>query len=149
MQHARGFFRAGSTSSFTGRLAVAKLAIKGWLKRPIFGNGTGSYLFIFGAMAGGWIGNLPLHVLFDTGIVGLLLLLVALVAASRPAIRALRSPAVAWETTHYVLFGLVAAGVALIVTYEFTDGTWLGFTWVFFGMLVAAGRLTRRVLRSA
>jgi hypothetical protein len=149
MQHARGFFRAGSTSSFTGRLAVAKLAIQGWLKRPIFGNGTGSYLFIFGAMVGGWIGNLPLHVLFDTGIVGLLLLLVALVAAGRPAIRALRSPAVAWETTHYVLFGLVAAGVALIVTYEFTDGTWLGFTWVFFGMLVAAGRQTRRVLRSA
>src|SRR5260370_27470979 len=100
-------------------------------------------------MDGGVIGNLPLPILFDTGTVGLLLLLVALVAASRPAIRALRSPAVAWETTHYVLFGLVAAGVALIVTYEFTDGTWLGFTWVFFGMLVAARRLTRPVVLSA
>jgi hypothetical protein len=152
MQHARGFFHASSTSSFTGRLAIAKLAIQGWLHRPVFGNGTGSYLFIFGAMAGGWIGNLELHVLFDTGIVGFLLLLLALVAAGRPATRALRSAAVAWETTHYVLFGLVAASLALIVTYQFTDGSWLGFTWVFFGMLVAAGRLTRGIgqrLRSA
>lgn len=149
MQHARGFFHASSTSSFTGRLAIAKLALKGWLHRPIFGNGTGSYLYVLGPAFGGWIGNLELHVLFDTGIVGFLLLLIALVAAGRPAIQALRSAAAAWETTHYVIFGMVAASLALILTYQFTDGSWLGFTWVFFGMLVAAGRLTRRVLRSA
>ena len=145
MQHARGFFRASSTSSFTGRLAVAKQAIRGWLQRPIFGNGTNSYLYIFGAAAGGWIGNIELHALFDTGIVGFLLLLIALIAAGRPAIRALRTASVAWDTRHYVLFGLMAAAVALIVTYQFTDGSWLGFTWVFFGMLVAAGRLTRGI----
>ena len=90
--------------------------------------------------------------LFDTGIVGFLLLLTALVAAGRPAIRALRSAAIAWETPHYVLFGVVAASLALIATYQFTDGSWLGFTWVFFGLLVAAGRLTRGTgqrLRSA
>ncbi len=151
-QHARGFFRASSTSSFTGRLAVAKQAVKGWLARPIFGNGTNSYLYVYGAAAGGWIANIELHALFDTGIVGFLLLLIALIAAARPAIRALRYAAVAWDTTHYILFGLVAAAVALIVTYQFTDGSWLGFTWVFFGMLVAAGRLTRGIgqrLRSA
>jgi hypothetical protein len=168
MQHAHGFFAAGSTSSFTGRLKVAKLAFQGWLQRPVFGHGSGSFLYVFGPAAGGWIGNLELHMLFDTGIVGLLLLLVALVAAGRPAIRALgtaptlspasggelsaRGRSSGWETTHYVLFGLVAAGVALILTYQFTEGTWLGFTWVFFGMLVAAGRLTRGIaprLRSA
>ena len=151
-QHARGFFRASSTSSFTGRLAVAKQAIKGWRARPIFGNGTNSYLYIYGAATGGWIGNVELHALFDTGIVGFLLLFIALIAAGRPAIGALRSAAVAWEPSHYVLFGLLAAVVALIVTYQFTDGTWLGYTWVFFGMLVAAGRLTRGIgqrLRSA
>jgi hypothetical protein len=159
MQHAHGFFAAGSTSSFTGRLKVAKLAVQGWLQRPVFGYGSGSFLYVFGPAAGGWIGNLELHMLFDTGIVGLLLLLVALIAAGRPAIRALsggglsaRGRTSGWETTHYVLFGLVAAGVALILTYQFTEGTWLGFTWVFFGMLVAAGRLTRGIaprLRSA
>jgi len=152
LQHGRGFFQAGSTSSFTGRLEIAKLALKGWLQRPVFGNGTGSYLYVLGPKFGGWIGNLPLHVLFDTGIVGLLLLLLALVAAGRSAIRALGSGVMAWEMTHYVIFGLVAAGLALLLTYEFTDGSWLGFTWVFFGMLVAAGRLTQGVgqrLRSA
>ena len=145
MQHAHGFFAAGSTSSFTGRLKIAQLALNGWLRRPLLGNGTGSYVYALGPAFGGWIGNLPLHVLFDTGLVGFLLLLIALVAAGRPAISALGSTVVAWETTHYVLFGLVAAGLALLVTYEFTDGTWLGFTWVFLGMLVAAGRLTKGV----
>jgi hypothetical protein len=145
MQHAHGFFAAGSTSSFTGRLEVAKLALKGWLHRPLFGNGSGSFLYVFGPNTSGWIGNLPLHILFDTGIAGFLLLLIALVAAGRRAIRPLTAAIPAWETTHYVLFGLVAAGLALLVTYEFTDGTWLGFTWVFLGMLVAAGRLTRGV----
>ncbi len=152
MQHGQGFFQAGSTSSFTGRLKVAELAFKGWLHRPIVGNGSGSYLYVFGPAAGGWIGNLPLHILFDTGIVGFLLLLLALVAAGRSAFRALGTAVPAWESTQYVLFGLVSAGLALIATYQFTDGTWLGFTWVFFGMIVAAGRLTRGIgqrLRSA
>src|SRR6202011_5368440 len=48
LQHGRGFFQAGSTSSFTGRLEIAKLALKGWLQRPVFGNGTGSYLYVLG-----------------------------------------------------------------------------------------------------
>ena len=151
-QQSSGFFHPDSTSSFTGRLKVAQLALKGWLHRPLFGNGSGSYAYVFGAAGGSWIGNLELHVLFDTGIAGLLLLLVALVAAARPAIRVLGSAVRAWETTHYILFGLVAASLALIMTYQFTDGTWLGFTWVFFGMLVAAGRLARgsgQRLRSA
>jgi hypothetical protein len=164
MQHSRGFFAAGSTSSFTGRLKIAQQALKGWLHRPLLGYGSGSYSYVFGAAAGGWLGNLPLHILFDTGIVGFILLLVALVAAGRAAFRALGaaaptrpSPASGggtspWEPAHYVLFGLVAAGLALLATYEFTDGTWLGFTWVFLGMLVAGGRLTRGIaprLRSA
>lgn len=153
MQHSHGFFAASSTSSFTGRLTIAKQALKGWLHRPILGQGSGSYGYVFGAAAGGWLGNLPLHILFDTGIVGLMLLLFALVAAGRPAIRALTTAAASsWETTHFVLFGLVAGTLALLITYQFTDGTWLGFTWVLFGMLVAAGRLTRGIgqrLRSA
>lgn len=143
MQHSRGFFAAGSTSSFTGRLKIAQQALKGWLHRPVLGYGSGSYSYVFGAAAGGWLGNLPLHILFDTGIVGFVLLLVALVAAGRAAFRALGAAGTAWEPAHYVLFGLVAAGLALLATYEFTDGTWLGFTWVFLGMLVAGGRLTR------
>jgi hypothetical protein len=150
VQQGHGYFAAQSTSSFTGRLEVAKLAFKGWLHRPVFGNGTGSFLYVYGPNTSGWIGNLPLHILFDTGIVGFLFLLAALLAAGRAAIRALLKPD--WRTSQYVLFALVAAGAALLVTYEFTDGSWLGFTWVFFGMLVAGGRLTRGVgqrLRSA
>ena len=141
MQHAHGFFAASSTSSYTGRLKIAQLAFKGWLHRPVLGNGSGSYVYVYGPDGGGWIGNLPLHVLFDTGIVGFILLLVALVAAARPAILALRAAGSSWETTHFVLFALVAAGLAQLLSYEFTDGSWLGFTWVYLGMLVAAARL--------
>jgi O-antigen ligase len=152
MQHGSGLFQAGSTSSFTGRLKIAQQALKGWLHRPVLGYGSGSYSYVFGAAAVGWLSNLPLHILFDTGIVGFVLLLLALLAAGWAAFRALGAAVTAWEPAHYVLFGLVAAGLALLVTYEFTDGSWLGFTWVFLGMLVAGGRLTQGVgqrLRSA
>jgi hypothetical protein len=71
------------------------------------------------------------------------LLLAALLAAARSAVRALRTAAAAWQTTHFILFGLAAAALALLATYQFTDGTWLGFTWVFLGLLVAGGRLTK------
>jgi O-antigen ligase len=89
---------------------------------------------------GYWIANAELHVLFDTGIVGLLLLVGAVGAAVVGAIRALRAPTGEWNPDRYVTFGLLAAGAALLGAYQLTDGTWLGFTWVLVAMLAAAER---------
>ncbi|HYM96312.1 MAG TPA: hypothetical protein VET26_03340, partial [Candidatus Sulfotelmatobacter sp.] len=134
-----GLFNPGHVSSFTGRVSINRTALHGWLRRPIFGWGAGAFLYVYGAAAGGWIGNLELHALFDSGLAGFLFLVVALLLNAWRAGRQLAGGVGAWTPTHFVLFGLVAAGLALLATYQFTEGTWLGFTWVYFGMLAAAG----------
>ena len=62
-------------------------------------------------------------------------------AATSRSVRALRRPLADWTTTHYILFGLLIADLGLLLAYQLTEGTWLGFTWVFLALLVAAGRL--------
>jgi len=135
----------GKVSSFTGRRHVAKLAFQGWLQRPFLGWGTGAYRYVYGAAAGGWTGNLVLHILFDTGIVGLLLLAVSAGSAVWKGVGALRLPVSVWQTSHFGLLGLLAGAAAILLTYQLTEGTWLGFTWAFFALLVAAGRYTSEV----
>lgn len=142
LQQFRGFFHPGQVSSFTGRAHVDRLALQGWLRRPILGWGAGAFVYVFGPGTGGWIGNLELHLLFDSGLIGFLFLAVAFVLAAREGVISLqRAGPAAWSAPDLALLGLLAAGAALLGTYQFTEGTWLGFTWVFFGLLVAAGRV--------
>lgn len=130
----------GTTSSATGRVSVVRQALNGWLSRPVLGWGTNAYAYVYGPAGGSWIGNLELHVLFDTGVVGLLLLLGAVVAAGRRGLSSLMTPPAKWTDAHFTLLGAMAGVSALLVAYQFTDGTWLGFTWVLFAILVAGGR---------
>ena len=98
---------------------------------------------------GTWIANVELHVLFDTGIVGLLLLVAAMFIAGRRAFNTLRLPAARWGLTNYLTFGILFASLGLLAAFQITDGTWLGFTWVLLAMLVAAGQETVTIQRQA
>lgn len=140
LDRSQGFFSLDQVSSFVGRGRIYAMALNGWLERPWLGWGTGSYLYVYGVEGGSWVGNLELHVLFDTGIVGLILLAVAAWLAVRRGIRALKYPPARWNTTQFILFGVLVGCVGLFLAYQTTEGTWLGLTWVFFAMLVAAGR---------
>ncbi len=126
------------------RNGVYAQALQDWRRRPLLGWGAGSFSILHPPEPGGafWVANLELHVLFDTGIVGLAFLAVAFGVAGRRAVRVLRSPRSSWEpcTTYFILFGLALGGLGLLAAYQVTEGTWLGFTWVFFAMLVAAAR---------
>ncbi len=135
-----GITDPGKVSSFAGRRHIAALAFRGWLLRPFLGWGTGAYRYVYGAAEGGWIGNLVLHILFDTGIVGLLLLAVSAGSAVWKGVGALRLPVSVWQTSHFGLLGLLVGAASILLTYQLTEGTWLGFTWAFFALLVAAGR---------
>jgi hypothetical protein len=133
----------GQVGSLEGRSTIYRQAFEGWLRSPILGWGAGAYPLVYPPPPSGggyWIANAELHVLFDTGIVGLLLLVGAVGAAVVGAIRALRAPTGEWNPDRYVTFGLLAAGAALLGAYQLTDGTWLGFTWVLVAMLAAAER---------
>jgi hypothetical protein len=134
--------RLGGVPTWLIRQEVFANALEGWLRRPLLGWGLNSYQYVYppAPRAGYWIGNLELHILFDTGLVGFVLFGAAVGLAGRRGLRALRPPAATWDTPHYILFGLLAGGLGLLLAYQLTEGLWLGFTWVFFALLVAAGR---------
>ncbi len=129
------------------RQQVLVNALEGWQQRPWLGWGLNSYRYVYppAPQTGFWIPNLELHVLFDTGLAGLLLFGGALVLAAWRGVRALRGPVADWTTAHYALFGLLFAGLGLLLAYQLTEGTGLGFTWLFLALLVAAGRYARPV----
>lgn len=121
-----------------GRLITAGLAIDGVLEHPVAGNGTSSYQLQFSAAdsAGadneaGWIGNTELRVLYDTGAIGLTLFLAFLGALFVGARRVLRREPVP------ELAGLLIASLVYCVSFQFTEGTLLAFSWLHFGLLAA------------
>lgn len=122
-----------------GRLITAGLAIDGVLEHPVAGNGTSSYQLQFsaaesGAGAGdeaGWIGNTELRVLYDTGAIGLTLFLAFLCALFVGARRILRREPVP------EVAGLLIASLVYCVSFQFTEGTLLAFSWLHLGLLAA------------
>lgn len=126
-------------SSLVGRKRIYLRALKGIGEKPVLGWGTGS----FAAYDDGgdkWVGNLELHILFDTGIVGLLLLAIAVLLPVWRGLKPLRANPVNWGTVQFIMLGLLVGGVGLLMAYQTTEGLWLGFTWVFLSLLVMASR---------
>lgn len=131
------------------RQEVMVNSFKGWLQRPLLGWGTGSYpqVFVIAPGAPNWIPNIFMHVLFDTGIAGFLLFGGALGISVFRALARMREPVSGWVSADFATYGLLLATIALILTYQLTDGTWMGFTWVLLALLVAAGKDDRSTNR--
>jgi O-antigen ligase len=125
------------------RLYTYDLAFRGWQEQPIIGWGAGSlgqrssYLSV---ELPAWVGNLELHALHDSGVLGAAGLLGAMGGTVLALIRALRR----WPGVHNpnrdLLVGLLAACIVLLVAYQATEATWLGYTWCVFGLAWAAAR---------
>jgi hypothetical protein len=131
-----------SAPTLLARQGANSLAIGLWQQRPWFGWGTDSFRYAAapGPHESAWIPNVALHVLFDTGIVGLLTLSVALVVAGWTAVRALTKPSQLSSAGEYGLLGLAMACVTLAICFQMTDGTWMGFSWFSLGLLVVTSR---------
>jgi O-antigen ligase len=144
-------FAAGNTPSVQGRLNIFSNTIDGWIRHPVLGWGSGAYPLIYPPDYTGayWIANLELHILFDTGTVGLILFAIPVIVAARRGARALRGPKVNWSTTQFIVLGLLIAGAGLLFAYQITDATWMGFTWVFLALLVMATRFAAQAKAQA
>jgi hypothetical protein len=131
-----------SAPTLLARQSANERAIGLWQERPWLGWGTDAFRHAAHPTphAPAWIPNVVLHVLFDTGIVGLLLLGVGALLAAGRAVRVLARPVRSWHGAHYALLGLVVACSALAICYQMTDGTWMGFTWFVYALLVASTR---------
>ena len=117
------------------RLEDARMALEDFAASPILGHGTGSFFMKHGIRAGtrAWISNMTLHILVDTGVVGLLIqlaLVLAVVVGGWTASVTTRDPRVA-AGLQALLLGLLIIGV----TYQITDGSWLAVYWIHLGLI--------------
>jgi O-antigen ligase len=123
------------TMKFRGKTNRAML--RSWKARPLVGHGAGAGSRI-GARAGRpgrhWAGNLEVHLLHNSGLLGLsaFVLLVGVVAADVLTARRRRDDG--WTTRGVPL---AAAGVCLLFAYQFTHGLWVMYPYVYLGLLTA------------
>ncbi|HMA37565.1 MAG TPA: O-antigen ligase family protein [Chloroflexia bacterium] len=134
--------------SVQARVDTIRGALPGLVAHPLIGNGAGSYAAGHADDKGGagWLGNLELHLLYDSGVLGLGAVLAGLALALGGAWRTLRRPWPGQPDARAALLGLLAAVVTLLVAYQATEGTWLAFTWVYIGLLVRAGHFAPRAI---
>jgi hypothetical protein len=121
------------------RLITVGLAYEGIVEHPLLGNGTSSFQLQFSSAdfgsdddTPGWIANTEARVLYDTGVIGFGIFVAFFVSLGVGVKRLLK------KAPHPELEALVMALAVYLVSFQFTEGTLLAFTWVHLG-LIAAG----------
>jgi O-antigen ligase len=136
----------GSDATTLTRIVQMAVAAEDVQAHPVLGTGTASFQLFFDwddyipgmkgeNEAGGWVGNTPLRILHDTGLVGLGIFLIFLGALARAAQKAVRD---ANEQTGTVLLALSAGVLLYAITFQATEATILAFPWLHLGLLAAA-----------
>ena len=111
-----------------------------WSTSPIIGTGTGSlgesyrYLTV---NVPAWNGNLELHVLHDSGLLGVFGLTTLITATALPLIRLLRRPERGGDTP--IVLSALAIMVVLLVAFQATEATYLAWSWYLLGLAWSAG----------
>ena len=125
------------------RFQTVRTAVRDWSARPLTGLGPGSYgeSYIDTSHQPAWIGILPIRILHDTGILGVLVFVALGVLLSRGWVDALRHCTVPW--LRYTLIAQGLAIVALLVAYTATEGLELLFAWLVLGLFVATIEIAR------
>jgi O-antigen ligase len=136
--------RVLATGTMAWRLDTYRRAIEDWLKHPVLGNGANVFAQRYRTSSNtpDWISNAELMALHDTGIVGLVLLLAWGIWIARDWWRAVRRAPPSSMRLAMIALGLGFAG--LLVVYQATTAFWLGFTWVYLGLLRAGTLLILR-----
>jgi O-antigen ligase len=141
------FARLGSERTVVGRVAKYESAISTWQDRPLLGWGTGGMARAFGRERKvlAWVGNLEIHLLVDTGVVGLLLFALFVGTLILGAVSALRRAQ--GTPLRATLLSLSVGFTGLLVAYQSTEGTWLGLFWAHAGLIAAATHVINMRLR--
>ncbi|MGQ9457777.1 MAG: glycosyltransferase, partial [Anaerolineae bacterium] len=134
------FTRLEEEVTVVGRLAKYQAAFTSWLERPLVGWGTGSMAILYAERGRrwAWVSNLVLHLLLDTGVIGLALFGGFVATLLWRAARAARAAGPTFRRR--VILALIAGFVGLLVAYQSTEATWLVLPWVHAGLLAAAAR---------
>jgi len=131
-----------TSRSILFRLDAYARAWNDFVASPLLGNGVNTFAQKYTSPAGArdFISNFVLMTLHDTGIVGALLLGAWLLQLGWGTWQALRTEQGRART---FLLALAVAYVALLVTYQSVSVFWLGWNWIYLGLLGAALRCQR------
>jgi O-antigen ligase len=124
-----------------GRIVAIEAAFEDIAQHPVVGNGTASFQLLADAkqlpILGDrpWVGNSPVRILHDTGIIGLLLMaaIVALIGRN-----VWKVAAVSENQAKHIAYALAAGCLVYAITFLATEGTMLSFFWVHLGLLASA-----------
>src|SRR5947209_8364841 len=119
------------------RVLTIAIAYDNIVEHPILGNGTASFQLSFEAKdfgyfdldQAGWIGNTEIRVLYDMGLVGIVVFSLFLWNLARPAWKLIK------QEHSAELLGLLLSAVAYCISFQFTEGTLLAFSWVHLGLI--------------
>lgn len=129
------------------RLQIYQNALQVWQEHPWLGWGIGAYGQVYlypNQNLSAWIPNLFLHVLYDSGLVGLAFLAAGLAVALWRGLAAWRTRV---DAGRYLAGGLLLAVVALLVAFQATEASWLAYFWVYLGLLEGVAGAAPRSLR--
>ncbi|MDI6858527.1 MAG: O-antigen ligase family protein [Dehalococcoidia bacterium] len=133
-----------SDTNTVSRLKNIDLGLDEWRSKPLLGWGTDGFHINHPEI----LSALPspqLATLYDTGIVGLVLFAGLVGALLFHSVRA--SARAGDEQVGAMLGALTIAAVAQLVAFQATDAFWLGFIWVYFGLMMGAVRLLEKGTR--
>jgi O-antigen ligase len=136
-----GGYDPQSDPSVRARFDTVQQALPDIWAQPVIGHGAGSFGLSHQDDKGnaGWIANLELHVLYDSGLLGLGCWVVGFAGLAWAAWRFVRTWSLEGEHgLTWITLGLLGAVAALFVAFQATEGSWLAFPWVYLGLLVAA-----------
>ncbi len=129
------------------RLQIYQHALQVWQEHPWLGWGVGAYgqAYLYpNQNLSAWIPNLFLHVLYDSGLFGLALLVGGLGLALWRGWQAwLRQV----SPGRFLAGGLLLAIIALLVAFQATEASWLAYFWVYLGLLEGVAGETARPVR--
>jgi O-antigen ligase len=134
------------TGTGLARLGETQTAITDWKKSPMFGLGSGSYDQRHPQkVRTNYIGNLYLRALYETGLVGVLLLVAFLLLLFWPNRALLFSSSDLAPVARALTFG----GAVLTVAYAATDSTLLMWPWILFALVRGARSMLDREYQAA
>ena len=114
-------------------------------QHPLLGSGTASFNLSFDwaqyipewVSEKTWIGNAPIRILHDTGLIGLAVFAGFFISLWARIRRSLRGS----HRQVSILLALFVGGLPYVISFQSTDGTILAFTWVHLGLLASAAIL--------
>ena len=133
-------FKITRDKSIDRRVKIGVVMLRSWLERPIVGHGAGAGNQLMLPLPDGrtvhdlWAGNAEVHLLQNSGLLGLASFLLVIGVVWRAALRAARRQGEEWARLGVPL---TVAGVFLLFSFQFTHALWLMYPYVYLGLLTA------------